>query len=285
MLKITIITASFNSVKTIEQTILSVINQTYKNVEYIIIDGGSNDGTVDIIKKYSDKISYWISEPDNGIFDAINKGFNIATGDYIQVIGSDDALVDDDILSKISMYLSDGIDVLACGRIDVDEINKIQKTFHIDETVYRNFNTDKRIILPNVPTEGLFVKREIRKKYMFDANYKMLGDWKLFMQYLYEYKLKIKFIDIPVAYFSLSGLSSTNYNLAVMEFKQICKELNLDRGNMYNCSNRYIAESKYIIKKVLTCTGIIKFLKINFFNWQAHHCNNKICRWCGRYDV
>ena len=90
---ISIITVSYNAVKTIEQTISSVVNQSYSNIEYIIIDGGSTDGTVDIIKKYEDRIAYWVSEPDGGIYDAMNKGIKVATGDYIQIIGADDFLI------------------------------------------------------------------------------------------------------------------------------------------------------------------------------------------------
>jgi glycosyltransferase, putative len=91
---ITIITVSYNAAKTIEDTILSVLNQTYPNIEYIIIDGGSTDGTLDIIKKYQDKISYWVSEPDKGIYDAMNKGWCIAKKEsHILFIGADDKVV------------------------------------------------------------------------------------------------------------------------------------------------------------------------------------------------
>lgn len=79
---ISVVTVSYNAVSTIEQTILSVINQTYPNIEYVIIDGESTDGTVDVIKKYADRITYWVSEPDKGIYDAMNKGMGISTGDF-----------------------------------------------------------------------------------------------------------------------------------------------------------------------------------------------------------
>jgi Glycosyltransferases involved in cell wall biogenesis len=91
---ITIITVSYNAIKTIEDTILSVLSQTYPNIEYIIIDGGSTDGTLDIIKKYQDRISYWVSEADKGIYDAMNKGWHIAKKEsYILFIGADDKII------------------------------------------------------------------------------------------------------------------------------------------------------------------------------------------------
>ena len=93
--KITIITVSYNCVDTIEKTILSIINQTYSNIEYIIIDGASTDGTVDIIKKYQDRITYWVSEPDNGIYDAWNKGIKASNGEWISFVGADDILIND----------------------------------------------------------------------------------------------------------------------------------------------------------------------------------------------
>ena len=100
-MKITIITVCYNSAATLEKTILSVANQSYSNIEYIIVDGNSNDGTVDCIKKHEDKITNWISEPDKGLYDAMNKGIAMATGDIIGILNSDDTFYSDKILSEI----------------------------------------------------------------------------------------------------------------------------------------------------------------------------------------
>ena len=98
---ITVVTVVFNDVQHIEDTILSVVNQTYPNIEYIIIDGGSTDGTVDIIKKYEERIAYWVSEPDKGIYDAMNKGIQKATGEWINFMNAGDEFVDANVLDKL----------------------------------------------------------------------------------------------------------------------------------------------------------------------------------------
>jgi glycosyltransferase involved in cell wall biosynthesis len=99
--KITIITVSRNSEQFLPETIESIINQSYANIEYIIIDGASTDSTIDIIKHYSENIDIWISEPDTGMYDAMNKGLERATGDYILVLNSDDLLMDNDTIKNI----------------------------------------------------------------------------------------------------------------------------------------------------------------------------------------
>ena len=101
MMKFSIITVSYNSSKYIEQTINSVINQTYENIEYIIVDGGSTDGSVDIIRKYSSSISKFICEPDKNMYDAINKGLKISSGDYISILNSDDYMVNKNTIYEI----------------------------------------------------------------------------------------------------------------------------------------------------------------------------------------
>lgn len=98
---VTVITISYNAEAIIERTILSVINQTYPAVEYIIIDGGSTDSTVDIIEKYANKVTYWISEPDNGIYDAMNKGLDIATGKWVSFMNSGDYYYSNNVLDAI----------------------------------------------------------------------------------------------------------------------------------------------------------------------------------------
>ena len=107
--KISIITPSYNQGSFIEKTILSVLNQDYKNIEYIIVDGGSTDNSVEIIKKYSDYLSYWISEPDNGQSEAINKGFKMASGDYIGWINSDDFYTDGAISNLVNSIDNDSV--------------------------------------------------------------------------------------------------------------------------------------------------------------------------------
>jgi glycosyltransferase involved in cell wall biosynthesis len=110
---ISIITVVYNGVSTLEQTILIVINQTYKNIEYIIIDGGSIDGTVDIIKKYEDKLAYWVSEPDKGIYDAMNKGIDKATGEWINFMNAGDCFNFYNILEDgFQMNISNMINVI-----------------------------------------------------------------------------------------------------------------------------------------------------------------------------
>jgi glycosyltransferase involved in cell wall biosynthesis len=104
---ISIITVVYNGANTLEQTILSVINQTYKNIEYVIIDGNSIDGTVDIIKKYTDQLAYWISESDNGIYYAMNKGLNKVTGDFVIFLNSGDTLYNQTVLYDV-------VDIITC---------------------------------------------------------------------------------------------------------------------------------------------------------------------------
>lgn len=165
---ISIITAVFNGEEYLEQTILSIINQTYENIEYIIIDGGSTDGTLDIIKKYENRISYWVSEKDNGIGDAFNKGVKISRGDYINFQGHGDGLISTDVLEKVFKDVNTDEDMLVSTRIKRIDINgeEIFTSKHI-------INFDKRSLLfrMSIPHQGLFMHKSYFNKYgLFDVN-------------------------------------------------------------------------------------------------------------------
>jgi glycosyltransferase involved in cell wall biosynthesis len=190
-------------VVTIEQTILSVINQEFKDYEYIIIDGGSTDGTVDILKKYHDKITYWFSEPDNGIYDAMNKGVKIAKGEFVSILNSDD-WYETGTLKKVANYIDSN------SKVDVFHgLLRIIKVENNEPSLIRghySFNLYNGMI--EHPT--CFVKRELFDTIGgFDLSYKSAAD--------YDWMLKVKnkgasFLLIPeiLANFRTGGMSDSS---------------------------------------------------------------------------
>lgn len=175
--KISVIIATFNSGRTLRQTLDSIRYQTYKNVETIIIDGLSSDNTLEIINEYSDVVTKCISEKDSGIYEAFNKGINLATGDYIGFIGSDDCYIDYSVFDNIIKDLSVDIDMISYPIVCIDEYYKNEYIF---------FNTlDKEDILTGkmLPHPGLFVKTKIMKKYMFNDKNKIISDYEFLLRY------------------------------------------------------------------------------------------------------
>ena len=126
-MKISVVTVCYNAADTIEKTILSVLNQTYHDIEYIIIDGGSTDGTVEIIRKYADKIAYWVSEPDKGIYDAMNKGIEVATGEWINFMNAGDRFYKSDVIKLIfdNMNCYDDVDIIYGDSLEEDHYGSI----------------------------------------------------------------------------------------------------------------------------------------------------------------
>lgn len=202
-IKISIITVSYNAVKTIEETINSVLNQSYSNIEYIIIDGGSRDGTVDIIKKYQDKINVWISEPDKGIYDAMNKGIKLAKGDWIGIINSDDCYcIDafDTILNTISKNQNAELIFGDLNIIDKNSkfINKLEPILQLDHIKHT-----MSIFHPTV-----FIKKEIYQSFgMFNLKYKLSADWDLLKRF-YLNGVKFNYVNKSIASFRKGGAGS-----------------------------------------------------------------------------
>lgn len=174
---VTVITVVFNGANTLEQTILSVINQSYKNVEFIIIDGGSTDGTLDIIRKYEHAIDYWVSEPDAGIYDAFNKAVTCASGDWVCFIGADDYLWDSDVLTNMAPSLLQAIPKykLVYGRVAI--VSTKQQLIYCVGEPWEIAKSKSSFTMP-IPHQALMYHRSWFEQYgLFDTSYQISGDY------------------------------------------------------------------------------------------------------------
>ncbi len=200
---ISIITVVYNGEKYFEQTILSVINQTYKNIEYIIIDGGSTDGSIDIIKKYKDNISYWISEPDKGLYDAMNKGIKIAKGELIGMINSDDWYEQDALEIMANAYRNNPEkNIFHADRYDIDDFgNKKIRKFHPSSFKFKYYG-----MTYNHPS--MFISKQEYIKHVYNISLKSLSDYQFVLEAFLENKKSFFYIDKPIVNYRLEGISA-----------------------------------------------------------------------------
>lgn len=221
---ITIVTVVFNGNLSLEKTILSIINQCYSNVEYIIIDGGSNDSTVDIIKKYEFALDYWISEPDKGIYDAMNKGVGLASGSYILFLGSDDKLASDKTLSKVSKLLVEENPVVLFGSVIYDHDNISGK---VGEIVKSKFNWN--ILLHNtVHHQSCFYHKTLFSKWKYDSSLKLIADYELNL-ITFKKALNVKPVNLIISVCGANGASQNKNN-----FSTFIRETNMIRKKHIN---------------------------------------------------
>ena len=194
---VSIITATFNAEKDLEQCILSVLEQDYPHFEFIIIDGGSTDGTLDIIKKYDDRIAHWISEPDNGVFDALNKGIKLAHGEWLFFLGADDRLADRNVLKRI--FSKPRSSKLVYGNVRWGKAGKI----------YDGKYSKVKLFHQNICQQAIFYHRDLfRKLGGFDTEYCIAADWVFNMKAFGQRLTKPIFIDTIVADYSADGIST-----------------------------------------------------------------------------
>jgi glycosyltransferase involved in cell wall biosynthesis len=201
-LLISIITIVFNGEKYFERSILSVINQTYDNIEYIIIDGGSTDGTIDIIKKYQEFISYWISEPDKGIYDAMNKGIGVCRGDYIYFLNSDDYLVDSQVLIKVVEFIRANQADILYGNIYLDK--KSGK-----KLVIVKIGSDYELFTRTVCHQAILASKDAFKTVeKFNTAYSICADREWLLRAIKKHKIKFSYIDLEICTRNPGGISS-----------------------------------------------------------------------------
>ncbi len=213
-MKYSIITINYNNKDGLRKTIESVINQTCNDFEYIIIDGGSTDGSVDVIKEYADKIDYWVSEPDKGIYNAMNKGVKVAKGEYLNFMNSGDCFYNDNILCDVEHNLL--YDII------------VGKTIS-DTNILIGYNKENigliELFSGTLPHQASFVKRVIFNKRIFDEKYNIVSDWKFYIETLVIDNCSFYNIENIICLFDMNGISLTNVELRNNERKAVLNEL------------------------------------------------------------
>ena len=220
-MKISIITVVWNNIKTINDTIDSVLSQTYKNIEYIVIDGGSTDGTLSVLESRRDQLSALVSEPDEGIYDAMNKGIKLAKGDVIGFLNSDDFYLNDKVISKVASEFERDIflDASYANLIYVDQTNtsKIIRYFKTGEFKQGLF---LKGWCPAHPT--FFVRRSVYERNgNFDLNYHFASDVELMMRFLEIHKIKSLYIPEVMVKMRMGGVSNRNLKNIWLANKEI----------------------------------------------------------------
>lgn len=206
-MKVSIITITYNSGSTVEQTIQSVLNQTYTDIEYIIIDGQSTDNTLEIVDLYKNKISKVISEKDKGLYDALNKGIANATGDIIGIIHSDDFYTNNNVIENIvKTFKNNNADAVYADLyyVDKDNTNKIVRKWHSGNYKEGAFLNGW---MPPHPT--FFVKREIYGKFgAFNFEFTSAGDYELMLRLIHKYKIKLAYLNEYIVKMRVGGKSN-----------------------------------------------------------------------------
>jgi glycosyltransferase involved in cell wall biosynthesis len=252
-MKISIITATYNSEKTIQNSIESVISQKYPNIEYIIVDGVSSDRTLDIIKSYGSKIAKFISEPDQGMYDAMNKGIAMATGDVIGILNSDDFYTNNTIISQV-----------------VQSFQKSQADAVFGDLVYVNSNNLNKIVryyssakftpsrfaygwMPAHPT--FFVKRSAYEQYgIFQTDYQIAADYELLTRFLAKHQLRYTYIPSVMVCMRTGGASTNNLMsnwVLNREIIRACRENGI-QTNWFKVLSKYFTKVFQLIQRPKT---------------------------------
>jgi len=204
---ISIITINFNNATGLENTIKSVASQSFKDVEHIVIDGNSTDGSKEIINTYQDLFSYWISEPDWGVYNAMNKGIKASRGVYLLFLNSGDTLVSASVLNKVSQEIEGGLD-LYYGNLIIDD-KKIKKEKIYPDTLSFHYFFYKG----HLPHPATFMKRILFETISYyNEDYKIASDWEFMVCAICKYNVSFKHLNIFVANFVADGLSSDSKN-------------------------------------------------------------------------
>lgn len=212
-MKLSIITVNYNDAKGLDRTITSVISQTYHNFEFIVIDGGSTDGSIDVIKKYERNIDYWVSEPDGGIYQAMNKGLRQAKGEYVNFMNSGDSFHAPNVLELIFSLDTDA-DIITGTHLGSPHPN-----------IGKDGITLYTLCTGAVDHQASFIKRSIALRHPYDENYKIVSDWKFFIEALIIDNCSFFYTETIVVDVDMTGISNTSLELNRRERETVLREL------------------------------------------------------------
>ncbi len=249
-MKISIITVVHNNKDTIRDAIDSVLNQTYKDIEYIIIDGDSSDGTVEIVQSYGNKISKFVSEADHGIYDAMNKGIGLATGDVVGILNSDDFYIDAEVIGRVAREFEEkGVDSVFADLVYVkpDDLGNYVRRYSS-----KNFNPSKFAYgwMPAHPT--FFVKKAFYDKFgLYKTDYHIAADYELLIRFLHKHKLSYSYIDAVLTVMRMGGVSTNSLKSNLILNKEIlraCRENGI-KTSLIKIYSKYPKKILEIFKK------------------------------------
>jgi len=245
-MKISIITVCYNSASTVRDTFESVLSQTYSDIDYVVVDGSSKDETVSIIKEYESKFNgkmRWISEPDKGLYDAMNKGIRMAIGEVVGIINSDDFYHRDDVICRVAEAFTENKDIQAVFGdvrfIKADNLNKTVRYYSSKKFVPWKFRFG---FMPAHPT--FFVYREYFGKFgYYKTDYRIAADYELLIRFLYVYGLSYKYLPFDFLKMRIGGLSTQSRNRLLLN-----KEIVRGCGENGIYTNIFILYLRYFIK-------------------------------------
>lgn len=211
MPKLSIITINLNNNAGLRETVESVLNQTYNDYEYIIIDGGSIDGSIETIKEYADRISYWVSEPDKGIYNGMNKGILQAKGEYLQFLNSGDLLVNETILSKV-------FEIKRTADIVYGHLNTVfDKKIRLHKAVKENQLSLAYFYNSTLSHPASFIARRLFDNCLYDESYSISADKLFFIENIISKNCTLQQINTTIANFNLVGISNNPKSQVILK--------------------------------------------------------------------
>ncbi|WP_288154699.1 glycosyltransferase family 2 protein [Phocaeicola sartorii] len=252
-MKVSVITINYNNVQGLKTTIQSVISQSYKDMEYIIVDGGSTDGSVDLLMEYSDKISKCICEPDNGVYNAMNKGVSIASGEYCIFMNSGDGFWNSDVLENIfSKHIDAGV---LAGKTYCFKNGRFSSMRSAPKKI-----TMKYLYANSINHQAMLIKTALLREYPYDETLKVYSDWKFCIQTLVVNNLSYQFVDYVIAKYDLSGVSAN------AKFKEEKQRVLLEYfPQRILCDYELLCKKKLYKALLQKCVHIVQRLYYCFF--------------------